>query len=312
MWQRRLGIVAQQVCSNSSRAVSTLRPPAIEGMGSRAAGALHRAGLQVALVPCCDDNYCPIVHHAASGATMVVDTPDGEEIKRALDERGWVPTHILNTHHHFDHVGGNEFLKNAFPALRIYGPKNRKVGYAAGGIHSEEIPGLDEPVSEGDRVQFGDLSAHVLEVGGHTDGHIAYFFPTVPMVMAGDCMFNMGCGRVFTGDNAKMQASLQKLKALPDETVVYCAHEYTTANVRFALEVEPGNLALQERAACVVELRAVGEPTVPTLLAHEKETNPFIRWDSPAIQLVSGASSPAEVFSFVRTWKNDARKPLAA
>lgn len=308
---RRVVLMAQQVSAHDTRAASSLSPSAAEGMGLRAAVALRRLGLEVELVPCCDDNYCPVIHEPSTGSTMVVDTPDGDQIKRALDEKGWVPTHILNTHHHYDHVGGNDFLKSAFPSLRIFGPKNRRVEYLAGGMHSEEIPGMDEAVGEGDRVQFGSLTGEVLEVGGHTDGHIAYFFPAVPMALTGDALFNMGCGRVFTGDHAKMQTSLAKLKALPDDTVVYCAHEYTPANVNFALQVEPDNAELQERAALVAQLRSLGEPTVPTLLGHEKATNPFIRWDSPAIQKVTGASEPLDVFTFVRRWKNDGRKPEA-
>jgi len=137
-------------------------------------------------------------------------------------------------------------------------------------------------VGEGDEVELGGLKARILEVGSHTGGHIAYFFREVPMLLAGDCLFTLGCARIFTGDFPRMQASLQKIRDLPDETVVYCAHECTPGNLKFALQVEPENVALREREAEVLALRSAGKPTVPTLLAHEKASNPFLRWDVPA------------------------------
>lgn len=286
-------------------------------MGAGAAAALRRAGLEVELVKCLDDNYCPIIHHQASGATIVTDTPEARPILAALSARGWAATHVLNTHHHADHVGGNLELKQAFPSVRIVGPRDRVYEYPGpyppAGPEHETIPGVDVAVSEGDEVACGGaLKAKVLEVGGHTDGHIAYFFADVPMVLAGDCLFTMGCGRVFTGDFPRMQASLSKLRALPDETVVFCAHEYTTSNVKFALQVEPGNRALQERAAKVAELRAAGLPTVPTLLVHERATNPMLRWDADEVKSATGEVDPVAVFTAVRRWKDTGKAPSAA
>eukprot|EP00913_Durusdinium_trenchii_P022937 g21538.t1 len=209
-----------------------------EGMGSSACVALQNAGLEVELVQCLSDNYCPIFHHAASNVTFVMDTPEASSIAAALKKKGWTLTHILNTHYHDDHVGGNMDLKAQFPGVQIVGHRSSE---------GEAIPGVDLEVCEGDEVQCGALRARVLEVGGHTASHIAYFFEEVPMALTGDCLFTLGCGRVFTGDFVRMQASLGKLRALPDETVVFCSHEYTAANADFAVKVEPQNVALQAR-----------------------------------------------------------------
>lgn len=290
--------------------MSALTPPAAEGMGSRALMALQRAGLEIELVRCLDDNYCPVIHEAASKTTIVVDTPEAGPILTALRARGWTPTHILNTHHHHDHVGGNMELKENFPSVHIIGPERHVYKYpGSSGAQVEEIPGLSRTVREGDGLHCGGLSCQVIEVGGHTDGHIAFYFPEVPMVMAGDALFTLGCGRVFTGDFHRMQASLEKLRALPDETVIFSGHEYTTSNAKFALQVEPNNVALQERAAQVAALREAGEPTVPSLMGHEKATNPFLRWDTPEIQAATGHSDPPAVFTAVRRWKDTGKRP---
>mmetsp|Transcript_104661 Transcript_104661/g.293320 ORF Transcript_104661/g.293320 Transcript_104661/m.293320 type:complete len:356 (+) Transcript_104661:91-1158(+) len=311
-----LGFHRGRVCAMATAGRSSLAPPVAEGMGSAVAARVERSGIEVELVPCLDDNYCPIFHHPASGTTLVVDTPEAAPILAALRARGLSPTHILNTHHHEDHVGGNLELKRAFPEVRILGPGDRAYDYPgpypAAGRHRETIPGVDIVVSESDVVMCGGLQARVLEVGGHTAGHVAYFFPEVPMVLAGDCLFTMGCGRVFTGDFALMQASLQKLRSLPGETVVYSAHEYTASNAKFALQVEPGNVDLQERVEQVTRLRAQGLPTVPTLLAHEWATNPMLRWDAPSVQAVVGKSDPVDVFTAVRRWKDTGKAPSSA
>lgn len=298
--------------------MSMLAPPAEQGMGGRLAATLQRAGLEVELVRCLEDNYCPIIHQASSGTTLVVDTPEAGPILTALQKRGWSPTHVLNTHHHYDHVGGNLELKGAFPSLKILGPYDRSFVYPGPypppGEEQEQIPGVDVRVREGDEVQCGGMKAQVLEVGGHTDGHIAFYFPDVPLAFTGDSLFTLGCGRVFTGDFPRMQVSLQKLRVLPDETVVYSGHEYTASNAKFALQVEPDNVALQERVALVEALRQAGEPTVPTLLAHEKATNPFLRWDVATVQAAVGKAeaSASDVFTAMRRWKDTGKRPADA
>eukprot|EP00434_Breviolum_minutum_P001012 symbB.v1.2.000887.t1/scaffold51.1/size380723/6 len=286
------------------RAVATATAPGVEeGMGVKAAAAvLERAGLEVELVQCLSDNYCPVFHHAASGATFVMDTPEASPIAAALKRRGWTLTHILNTHYHGDHVGGNMELKAQFPGVKIVGHY---------GTEMESIPGIDKEVAEGDEVQCGALTARVLEVGGHTACHIAYFFPEVPMALTGDALFTLGCGRVFTGDFVRMQASLGKLRNLPDETLVFCSHEYTKSNADFAVKVEPQNSALLARHAAVQQMREAKVATVPTILKHEKATNPFLRWDVPEVQKAAGAQDAAQVFTAIRRWKDTGNPPVA-
>ncbi len=223
--------------------------------------------------PCLSDNYGYLVHDAATGATASIDTPEADAINAALEARGWRLTHILNTHHHFDHAGGNEALKARW-GCTIIGAAN----------DAQRIPGIDQRVADGDVVQVGNLQARVLEVPGHTSGHIAYYFAEQGAAFVGDTLFALGCGRLFEGSPQQMWTSLQALMRLPDETLVYCAHEYTQSNAAFALSVEPRNDALVARAAEIEALRAQGRPTVPSTLALEKATNPFLRPDSLEIQ----------------------------
>jgi hydroxyacylglutathione hydrolase len=205
--------------------------------------------------------------------TASIDTPEAAAIEVALAERGWRLTHIFNTHHHFDHAGGNEELKAKW-GCTVVGAAN----------DAERIPGIDLRVADGDLVQLGAATARVLEVPGHTSGHIAYYFADDGIVFVGDTLFALGCGRLFEGTPAQMWHSLQKLMALPDDTVVYCAHEYTQSNAKFALSVEPGNRQLAERAAEIDRLRAAGKPTVPSSIGLEKATNPFLRPGSAELQ----------------------------
>jgi len=281
-------------------------------MGLAAAEKLQASGLELELVPCLSDNYCPVLHHSASGTTILMDTPEARPIVDALRQKGWEPTHILNTHHHGDHVGGNVKLKKAFPNAQVIGPHKIEYSYPPG-VPSEAdvVPVADELVKDGHVVSCGPLTSQVLGVGGHTASHIAYFFPEVPLLLAGDCLFTLGCGRVFTGDFAMMQKSMDKLRDLPDDTVVFCAHEYTASNLDFALKVEPDNSALQERAEAIRSLRGSNAPTVPTLLQHEKATNPFLRWDAPAVQKAVGLPGGGSevVFEAVRRWKDTGKKP---
>mmetsp|Transcript_67168 Transcript_67168/g.202745 ORF Transcript_67168/g.202745 Transcript_67168/m.202745 type:complete len:266 (+) Transcript_67168:3-800(+) len=263
-------------------------------MGEAAAAGVA-GGMEVLLVPCLKDNYAPVLHDASTGATAVVDTPEVGPILRALEGRGWRLTHVLNTHWHPDHTGGNLELQER-TGCRIVGPARE----------ADRTPGLQQPVGEGDRVQVGSFEAAVLDVGGHTAGHIAYHFPAQRVAFVGDTLFNLGCGRLFEGTPEQMWRSLSKLRALPDETVVYCAHEYTESNARFAMHLG-GVPRLAERVEVVRGLRSAKRPTVPMLLGHEKATNPFLRADSDMLREAVGlppGTSPTEVFAEVRKRKD--------
>jgi len=251
--------------------------------------------LEVHQFPCLSDNYGFLVHDAATGATACIDTPEVAPIERALEAKGWKLTHILNTHHHADHAGGNLELK-AHWRCTIVGPR----------ADAERIPGIDVQVGDGDLYKLGGASARVFDVPGHTRGHIAYYFAEDGVAFVGDTMFALGCGRLFEGTPAQMWSSLSKLKALPDDTLVYCAHEYTQSNARFALTVEPDNRALVERAKKIDQARARGEWTVPTTIGLEKATNPFLRPDSRDLQktLDLVGRDPVDVFAETRRRKD--------
>lgn len=251
--------------------------------------------LEVHQFGCLSDNYGYLLHDPASGSTAAIDTPEVSKIQAALSEKGWTLTHIFNTHHHYDHAGGNEELKNQTGAL-IIGPKDE----------ADKIPTLDRQVADQDTFKFGTHDVHVLGVGGHTLGHIAFYIPDAHIAFVGDALFALGCGRIFEGTPAQMWTSLQKLKALPDDTVVYCAHEYTQANANFAITVEPGNKELVARVAQIAELRRQGKPTIPTSIALEKATNPFLRPDSDNLQITIGrqGASLLDVFTKTRQLKD--------
>jgi hydroxyacylglutathione hydrolase len=238
------------------------------------------------------DNYGYLVHEPSSGATAAIDTPEVAPILKALDDKGWKLTHILNTHHHFDHAGGNAELKS-LTGCTVVGPRGEK----------DLIPGIDRAVGDGDIVELGAARARVLEVPGHTRGHIAYHFADDHVVFVGDTLFALGCGRLFEGTAAQMWVSLGKLMALPDDTTVYCAHEYTQSNARFALSVEPQNKALVERAKEIDAKRARGEWTVPTTIGLEKATNPFLRAASRDLRHTVGLDAAADVDVFAETRK---------
>ncbi len=251
--------------------------------------------LEIVQIPCLQDNYGYLIHAASAGLTAAVDTPDANAINDALKTRGWRLTHILNTHHHFDHTGGNMSLKGHW-GCEVVGPA----------ADDARIPGIDTTLADGDLFDFGGHDARVFDVPGHTRGHIAYYFAGDDVVFVGDTLFALGCGRLFEGTPAQMWTSLQKLLALPDETIVYCAHEYTEANARFALCVDPQNEALQSRAIKISEMRARGEPTVPTSIGLERRTNPFVRPESESLRqsLDMIDASNVEVFAEVRARKD--------
>ena len=222
--------------------------------------------IEVVRIPARLDNYIWMAHDAASGETVVIDPADAAPVLAEAAKRGWKIGQIWNTHWHGDHIGGNAGIKAA-SGCTVTGPA----------AEAAKIPTLDRAVGEGDRVRIGAFEAEVLEVPAHTAGHIAYYLPAAGLAFVGDTLFAMGCGRLFEGTPAQMFANMRRLAALPPETVVYCAHEYTQSNGRYALHVDPANRALIDRMREVDALRARGEPTVPTTIALEQATNPFMR-----------------------------------
>lgn len=245
--------------------------------------------------PCLSDNYGVLIHDAEKSVTASIDAPDAKAVAAALKEKGWKLTHILTTHHHADHTDGNLPLKGETKCT-IIGPR----GEAA------KIRGLDKAVGEGDTFAFGNHEVRVFDTPGHTAGHISYWLPSAGVAFVGDTLFAIGCGRVIEGNAEMMWGSLKKLMALPKETVVYCGHEYTQANAKFALTVEPENAALQKRAKEVDGLRAAGKPTLPTTIGLELETNPFLRPHVAAIQKRLGMQGKPEwqIFGEIRERKN--------
>ncbi|SNS56307.1 hydroxyacylglutathione hydrolase [Sphingomonas laterariae] len=222
--------------------------------------------IEIARIPVLSDNYVWLAHDPASGETVAVDPAVAEPVLDAAAARGWRITQIWNTHWHPDHTGGNEAIKAA-TGCTITGPA----------AEAERIPTLDRLVDDGDQARIGAITADVIAVPAHTAGHIAYHLPAEDMVFVGDTLFAMGCGRLFEGTADQMFANMRRLEALPAETRVYCAHEYTQSNGRYALAAEPDNAALVARMADVDAARAEGLPTVPTTIALERATNPFMR-----------------------------------
>ena len=254
------------------------------------------SAIEIHMFPCLQDNYGFLLHNGATNTTATIDTPEVAAIEAALAERGWQLTHILNTHHHYDHAGGNEELK-ARHDCQVIGPK----------ADADRIPGIDVQLEDGQHYAFGGIELQAIDVPGHTRGHIAYYVPAAGAAFVGDTIFALGCGRLFEGTPAQMWTSIQKLMALPDATQLYCAHEYTQANAKFALTVDPDNAELQKRAAEIDALRSRGEPTVPTTLSVEKATNPFLRPAAASLQSTLGMldADPVAVFSETRARKDD-------
>ena len=250
---------------------------------------------QIRLFRCLSDNYGVLLHDPATGATASIDAPEAAPVEAALKETGWKLTDILVTHHHHDHTGGIEALKQKY-RCRVVAP----AGEAA------KIPAVDETVKEGDTVKVGNLSANVIETPGHTLGHIAYWFHGDKLAFVGDTLFSIGCGRVIEGTPAQMWESLKKLRDLPDDTEIYCGHEYTLANIKFALTVEPDNNVLCAREAQARQQVQESAPTIPTTIGDEKLANPFLRADRADVAANVGmAGKPAvEVFTEVRARKN--------
>lgn len=249
--------------------------------------------LTVHQFPCLSDNYGFLLHDTDSHETVAIDTPDAHEYLKQAELKGWRITQIWNTHWHPDHAGGNADIVAATGA-RIIAPQE-----------VEKLSKIDTVISHGDTVSLGAFAAKVIDVSGHTNGHIAYHLPEAGMAFVGDSVFALGCGRMFEGTAPQFWSSLERIKALPAETTLYCAHEYTAANAKFALHADPDNSALQAYVEEIAEKRARGEWTVPTQLGRELETNPFLRADDPALRAKWGGSEPHETFAALRTAKDN-------
>jgi len=254
--------------------------------------------MQIALVPLLTDNYGYLLHDPASGATAIVDPSEAGPVLAAAEARGWRLSHILNTHHHADHSGGNLGLKQVTGAA-VVGPAPDR----------SRIPGIDIALDEGGRFRLGDAEAEILFIPGHTKGHIAFHFRGERALFCGDTLFSLGCGRMFEGTAPMMWASLDKLRRLPPETRVFCGHEYTAANARFAVSIDPANQALRRREREIAELRAQDKPTIPSTMGEERAANPFLRADDPALAAAVGLpdAPPAEVFGEIRRRKDNFR-----
>ncbi len=253
------------------------------------------AGFEIVQFSARSDNFAVLVHDPASGATASIDAPDAAPIKTELEARGWTLTHILVTHKHLDHVEGIKPLRQAYD-LTVIGPQKSA---AETGLY-------DQTVADGDRLEFAGAEVRVIATPGHTLDHVSYYLPGEKVAFVADTLFALGCGRVFEGTPEMMWESLKKLRALPDETVVYCGHEYTAANAEFAISIEPDNAALAARAAKIRALRADGKATLPTTIGREKETNPFLRADDPVLASALGmaGADPAAIFAEVRGRKD--------
>jgi len=252
---------------------------------------------EIRLFPCLSDNFGYLIHDPKTKATASIDAPEAGPIVKALQREGWTLTDILVTHHHADHVGGIAELKTRYDC-RVVAPYDKAVPIAQ----------VDERVKEGSSVKVGSLTARVLDTPGHTLDHISYVFDSERALFCADTLFSIGCGRVFEGTYPMMWESLLKLRALPDDMRIYCGHEYTASNVKFALGIEPGNAALKARAEEVTKQRAANQPTIPTLLGEEKQANVFLRADAPSVAAAVGLAgkSAAEVFGELRERKNKA------
>ncbi len=254
------------------------------------------AALEIVLVPALSDNYVYLAHDKDTGDTAVIDPAEAAPVEAALKRQGWKLTQILNTHHHADHINGNQELKAKWNCP-IVGPR----------AELQRIPDMDVLVSEGDTYSVGTQTATVIETPGHTTGHIAFHFPESNALFCGDTLFVLGCGRMFEGNPPGFWDLLCKLRALPDETRIYCGHEYTQSNARFAVAVDPDNAALKSRAAEIDALRADDKPTIPSTLGDERGVNPFLRADDPALQAAVGmdGADPTAVFAEIRKRKDN-------
>ncbi|MDR9402928.1 MAG: hydroxyacylglutathione hydrolase [Halothece sp. Uz-M2-17] len=255
--------------------------------------------MEVKRLPALSDNYIFVLYDPEQNIAATVDPAEAKPVLNCLQKLGAELVAIFNTHHHFDHVGGNQELKKHYPQAVVYGSA----------ADQGRIPHQEVFLQEGDTVTFGGRSGEVFFVPGHTSGHIAYYFPpaggqAVGELFAGDTMFVGGCGRLFEGTPNQMVDSLSKLKNLPDQTRLWCAHEYTLKNYQFAISIEPNNPVVQRRYQEVQQARRDGKATVPSLLEQEKETNPFLRWDDQNLQTIAQSHDPAQTFGRLRGMKD--------
>lgn len=266
-------------------------------MGFEPYQTLGMTTFQIVLLPCLADNYCVLLHDPGSGETAAIDAPQAATIRAALDARNWRLNHLFITHHHTDHTAGIAELKGHYGAS-VTGPE----------AEADRIPGLTRGVTEATRLEFSGHPIQVLETPGHTLGHVTFYLPDDGLVFTGDTLFSLGCGRIFEGDPQMMWNSVSKIAALPGDTRIYCGHEYTLGNARFAMNVEPENEALKARVAEVDARRAAGDATIPTTIDLEKATNPFLRPQSRMIRARLGLEGAPdwEVFALLRQLKNKA------
>lgn len=257
--------------------------------------------MDVVPIPQLQDNYAYLIIDRSTGEAAVVDCAEAKPVLDEVQRQRVRLAAVLATHHHYDHVGGNDDLKAAVAGIRIHGSAE----------DAPRIPGITDPLGHGDAVSVGTLAGRVIFIPAHTSGHVAYYFPTEKAVFTGDTLFAAGCGRLFEGDAAQMMASLGRLAALPDATQVYCGHEYTQKNLEFAHTLEPGNRAVADKLAAVRALRSARKPTVPSTIAEEKATNPFLRTTSPELAAsVRGRipgipqNDPVALFAAVRALKD--------
>lgn len=255
--------------------------------------------MQIHRIPALSDNYIFLLHSVEQGIAAVVDPAEPEPVLHQLKALQTQLVAIFNTHHHRDHIGGNAALLQHFPEAIVYG----------GAEDRGRIPKQQVFLQEGDRVSFASRTAEVLFVPGHTRAHIAYYFPPVQHnepgeLFCGDTLFAGGCGRLFEGTPDQMVNSLSKLRALPDHTRVWCAHEYTLKNLQFALSVDEHNADLRDRFERVKTMRQASKPTIPSLLAEEKQTNPFLRWDQSHLQAKVKSQEPVQTFARLRGMKD--------
>lgn len=253
--------------------------------------------LQIELVPCLKDNYAYLLHDLDTGTVGVVDPSESLPVIDALSKNNRNLTYILNTHHHFDHTGGNMDLKARYGAKVI-----------GSNIDRDRIPGIDISLNDGDTWMFAGHEVHVIATPGHTKGHISFYFPASRVIFTGDTLFSLSCGKLFEGTPEQMHSSLEKLTLLPEDTSIYFGHEYTLSNTKFALAVEPGNLELQSYAANIATLRKRNLPTVPSTLKKEKLCNPFLRTSSQAIRQalnIPADATDAEALGVIREAKDN-------